>query len=95
MELAICFLKLGAANPCSTGPRSPRIRDEYLAPIPEAERHDMILAYHAQLNSVDDATRIKAAKAWSKWECVGDLFPTLGYANYCLASIEWPHQSYM
>jgi proline iminopeptidase len=40
----------------------------YLAPIPEAERHDMILAYHAQLNSVDDQTRIKAAKAWSRWE---------------------------
>lgn len=34
----------------------------------------MVLAYHAQLNSVDDATRIEAAKAWSKWECVGDPF---------------------
>ncbi|KAK1235241.1 hypothetical protein PQX77_001547 [Marasmius sp. AFHP31] len=43
-------------------------RDEYLEPIPEAERHDLILAYHAQLNSVDDQTRIKAAKAWTKWE---------------------------
>ncbi|KAI0784583.1 proline iminopeptidase [Abortiporus biennis] len=42
--------------------------EEYLAPIPEAERGDMILAYHAQLNSVDEDTRIKAAKAWSKWE---------------------------
>jgi len=40
----------------------------YIAPIPEAERHDMILAYHAQLNSVDDQTRIRAAKAWSRWE---------------------------
>lgn len=49
-----------------------RHREEYLAPIPEGERQDLILAYHAQLNSVDDATRIKAAKAWSKWECVGD-----------------------
>jgi len=27
----------------------------------------MILAYHAQLNSVDDQTRITAAKAWTKW----------------------------
>ncbi|KAF9468032.1 proline iminopeptidase [Collybia nuda] len=41
---------------------------EYVAPIPEAERHDLILAYHAQLNSIDDQTRIAAAKAWSKWE---------------------------
>ena len=45
-------------------------RDEYLAPIPETERHDMILAYHAQLNSADEETRLIAAKAWSKWEHV-------------------------
>ncbi len=30
----------------------------------------MVLAYHAQLNSVDDAVRIRAAKAWTKWELV-------------------------
>ncbi|ESK94655.1 proline iminopeptidase [Moniliophthora roreri MCA 2997] len=46
----------------------PEAWEEYIAPIPETERHDMILAYHAQLNSVDDATRITAAKAWAKWE---------------------------
>jgi len=46
----------------------PEAWEEYLAPIPEAERRDLILAYHAQLNSVDEETRIKAAKAWSKWE---------------------------
>ncbi|KAG7089504.1 hypothetical protein E1B28_011183 [Marasmius oreades] len=46
----------------------PEAWDEYIAPIPEAERHDLILAYHAQLNSADEATRIKAAKAWTKWE---------------------------
>jgi len=48
----------------------PEAWEEYLAPIPEAERSDMILAYHAQLNSVDEQTRIKAAKAWAKWEMV-------------------------
>jgi proline iminopeptidase len=46
----------------------PEAFDEYLAPIPEAERHDLVLAYHAQLNSVDDETRLRAAKAWSWWE---------------------------
>jgi len=46
----------------------PEAWEEFLAPIPEAERHDMILAYHAQLNSVDDQTRLRAAKAWAKWE---------------------------
>ena len=45
-------------------------REDYIAPIPEAERKDMILAYHAQLNSTDDDTRRIAAAAWSKWEQV-------------------------
>lgn len=43
-------------------------RDDYISIIPEAERGDMVVAYHAQLNSADDETRIKAAKAWSRWE---------------------------
>ncbi|KZT73671.1 hypothetical protein DAEQUDRAFT_762104 [Daedalea quercina L-15889] len=42
--------------------------DEYVAPIPEEERHDTITAYHAQLNSADEETSLRAAKAWSKWE---------------------------
>jgi len=46
----------------------PEAWEEYVAPIPEAERRDMVLAYHAQLNSVDDQTRLTAAKAWAKWE---------------------------
>ena len=45
-------------------------REEYIAPIPEPERQDMILAYHAQLTSADDETRRVAAAAWSKWERV-------------------------
>lgn len=28
----------------------------------------MMLAYHAQLNSADDETRLRAARAWTKWE---------------------------
>ena len=43
-------------------------REEFIAPIPEAERQDIVLAYHAQLNSVDPDVRTRAAKAWSKWE---------------------------
>ncbi|KZS92330.1 prolyl aminopeptidase [Sistotremastrum niveocremeum HHB9708] len=46
----------------------PEAWEEYIAPIPEAERRDMVLAYHAQLNSADEETRLKAARAWSKWE---------------------------
>ncbi|KAL5504175.1 hypothetical protein ACEPAH_8248 [Sanghuangporus vaninii] len=46
----------------------PEAWDEFVEPIPEPERKDMILAYHAQLNAVDKEVRIRAAKAWSKWE---------------------------
>ncbi|EPT05532.1 hypothetical protein FOMPIDRAFT_1021343 [Fomitopsis schrenkii] len=46
----------------------PEAWDEFVAPIPEEERHDMMTAYHAQLNSADEETRLRAAKAWSKWE---------------------------
>ena len=45
-------------------------RDEYVAPIPEAERHDLMLGYNAQLNAgaADEETRLVAAHAWTKWE---------------------------
>ncbi|TDL19906.1 proline iminopeptidase [Rickenella mellea] len=46
----------------------PEAWEEYIAPIPEPERRDIVLAYHAQLNSVDEQTRLTAAKAWTKWE---------------------------
>ena len=40
----------------------------YLEPIPEAERGDLIAAYHARLTSDDPGVRTRAAKAWSIWE---------------------------
>ena len=42
--------------------------DEFLAPIPEAERGDMVAAYHRRLTGDDEAAKLEAAKAWSKWE---------------------------
>ena len=50
--------------------------DEYVAPIPPAERHDMVRAYHHQLTSDDQQIRLRAAAAWSKWEgAVSFLYP--------------------
>jgi len=46
----------------------PEAWEEYLKPIPEEERGDMVKAYHSRLNSEDEKTRLTAAKAWSKWE---------------------------
>jgi proline iminopeptidase len=42
--------------------------EEYLKPIPEAERQDLISAYYRRLTSPDRQTRLEAAKAWSIWE---------------------------
>ena len=39
-----------------------------LAPIPQNERHEMMLAYHRRLTHADKAVRIEAARAWSIWE---------------------------
>ncbi len=42
--------------------------EHYLEPIPEAERHDMLHAYHKRLTSEDTKVRAAAARAWSIWE---------------------------
>ncbi len=42
--------------------------EHYLAPIPEAERDDMMAAYYKRLTSADPAVRQAAARAWSVWE---------------------------
>ena len=41
---------------------------EYLAPIPEAERGDMVAAYYQRLIGENEIARMQAAKAWSTWE---------------------------
>lgn len=42
--------------------------EKYLAPIPEAERGDLVSAYYRRLTSPDAKVRSEAAKAWSTWE---------------------------
>ncbi|MBK7537740.1 MAG: prolyl aminopeptidase [Myxococcales bacterium] len=42
--------------------------EEFLRPIPEAERGDLMSAYHRRLTSEDRAVRGEAARAWSIWE---------------------------
>ncbi len=42
--------------------------ERYLKPIPEAERHDLVSAYHRRLTSEDERVRLEAARAWSRWE---------------------------
>jgi proline iminopeptidase len=42
--------------------------ERFLAPIPEAERGDLIGAYRRRLTGPDRALQIEAARAWSLWE---------------------------
>ena len=42
--------------------------EPYLHHIPEAERGDLLHAYHRRLTSTDLNVRTEAAKAWSMWE---------------------------
>ena len=42
--------------------------EEFLAPIPQAERSDLVAAYQRRLTDPDPEVRLGAAKAWSKWE---------------------------
>jgi len=46
----------------------PDVWEEYLKVIPEAERADMVSAYHRRLTSDDEAVLLEAARAWSIWE---------------------------
>ena len=42
--------------------------ERYLAPIPEAERGDLLTAFYSRLTSDNDKERIGAARAWARWE---------------------------
>lgn len=41
---------------------------DFLAPIPPAERADLLHAYHRRLTGADEGERLRAAHAWSLWE---------------------------
>lgn len=42
--------------------------EDFVAPIPERERDDLLGAYHRRLTGEDEEARMAAAKAWSVWE---------------------------
>ncbi len=46
----------------------PDLWEQFVAPIPEAERGNMMRAYYRRLTSRSAATRARAAYAWSVWE---------------------------
>ncbi|MDH3639949.1 MAG: prolyl aminopeptidase [Gammaproteobacteria bacterium] len=50
---------------------------DFLAPIPDDERYQLLDAYYKRLTGSDEIARMAAAKAWSMWEgrCA-TLYPT-------------------
>jgi proline iminopeptidase len=55
---------------------------KYLEPIPEAERSDLMAAYHKRLTSPDSAVALAAARAWSIWEgSTSCLLPDVDLVN--------------
>jgi len=55
-------------NPSGAAAIYPDLWAQYIAPIPEDERGDMINAYYKRLTSDDPKVLSEAAKAWSIWE---------------------------
>jgi proline iminopeptidase len=53
---------------CGVSEMFPDKWERFQAPIPLAERGNMIEAYRKRLTSDDPSLRIEAAKAWSVWE---------------------------
>jgi len=41
---------------------------DFIHPIPEAERHDLLHAHHQRLIGDDEVARMRSAEAWSIWE---------------------------
>jgi proline iminopeptidase len=57
--------------------------EPYLAHIPEAERGDLVTAYHKRLTSDDHAVRVAAAKIWSGWEgATSKLLPDAAFTGH-------------
>ncbi len=46
----------------------PEFWQDFIAPIPEAERDHFVRAYHRRLTGDDELARMAAAKAWALWE---------------------------
>lgn len=46
----------------------PDFWDDFIQPIPEEERHELMAAYYRHLTSDNQIQQMTAAKAWSLWE---------------------------
>jgi proline iminopeptidase len=55
-------------NPQGAGALFPDLWEQYVEPIPQEERGDLMQAYYRRLTSPDAAVRAAAARTWATWE---------------------------
>jgi len=55
-------------NPDGTASLYPDYWEAFIAPIPKAERRNMVRAYYKRITSSNKNTSIRAARGWSVWE---------------------------
>jgi proline iminopeptidase len=57
--------------------------EDFVAPIPEPERDDLLRAHHRRLTGPDELARMASAKAWSIWEGrASNLHPSQSVVDY-------------
>lgn len=66
----------------------PEYWQEFLAPIPEEERHDLLAAHYRRLIGDDEVARMACAKAWSLWQ---GRAATLGRNTHVMKFFASPH----
>jgi proline iminopeptidase len=67
--------------------------ERFVAPIPPAERDDILAAYHRRLLGADEAEAARCAQSWMRWEAINSslvpdpsLLATLTAADFALPS---------
>jgi proline iminopeptidase len=66
----------------------PEYWQEFVAPIPEEERHDLLAAHYRRLIGDDEVARMACAKAWSLWQ---GRAATLGRNTHVMEFFASPH----
>ncbi|MCW2939508.1 MAG: proline iminopeptidase [Actinomycetia bacterium] len=60
----------------------PDLWEDFVSQIPQGERHDLIGAYDRRLSDPDLSVRVRAARAWARWEgSTVTLLPDSGWSS--------------
>lgn len=68
--------------------------ENFIAPIPEAERGEMMQAYNRYLTGTDEAKKLECARAWSQWKAQPSPLLPIRRASRISARINTPSPSH-